>query len=110
MNVWEIIASICAGIAVCIPLAVKLVQTVREAVKNKNWDKIVGMAARYMAEAETLLEDGASRKTWVLAMIRENAAALDYELTVSDWQKISDMIDALCAMAKTVNGPEVVSP
>lgn len=106
MNVWEIIASICAGMAVCIPLVVKLVETVREAVEKGNWDKIVGMVAKLMAEAETLLEHGADRKEWVLAMLHENAASLDYELTESDWAKISEMIDALCEMAKTVNGPE----
>lgn len=108
MNVWEIIASICAGLAVCIPLVVKLVQVVREAVEKGNWDKIVGMVARYMAEAEKLLEDGAARKDWVLAMVRKNAVELDYELTDSDWAKIGNMIDTLCSMAKTVNGPQEV--
>ena len=103
MNVWEVIASICAGLAVCIPLAVRLAVTVRECVQKGNWYRIVGMVSRYMAKAEELLEDGTSRKEWVIAMLHENAAALDYELTVSDWQKIADMIDTLCAMAKTVN-------
>lgn len=105
MNVWEIIASICAGLAVCIPLVAKLVETVRESVKKGNWNKIVGMVAKYMAEAETLLSIGADRKAWVMEMIRTNAAQLEYDLTEADWAKISDMIDALCAMAKTVNGP-----
>lgn len=106
MNVWEIVASICAGLAVCIPLVVKLVEVVRESVKKGNWNRIVGMVAQYMAEAETLLANGADRKTWVMAMIHENAAALDYELTDSDWAKIGDMIDALCAMAHVVNAPD----
>lgn len=105
MNVWDVIASICAGLAVCIPLVVKLVETVRESVKKGNWNKIVGMVAKLMAEAETLLETGAGRKEWVMEMIRKNAAELEYDLTEADWAKISDMIDALCEMAKTVNGP-----
>ena len=109
MNIWEIIAPICAGLAVCIPLAVKLVQAAREAAEKGNWDKIVGMVARLMAEAEGLLETSADKTAWVLAMLHENAAALDYVLTDSDWAKISDMIDALCTMAKVVNGPEEVA-
>lgn len=106
MNVWEVIASICAGLAVCIPLVVKLVETVRESVKKGNWNKIVGMVAKLMAEAETQIADGATRKEWVIGMVRANAAELEYDLSEADWAKISDMIDALCAMAKTVNGVE----
>ena len=109
MNVWEIIASIMAGLAVCIPLAVKLVQTVRESVRKGNWDKLVGMVIQLMAEAEEKIAESATRKEWVVGMIRTGAGSLDYELTDSDWTKISDMIDALCTMARTVNGPGEMS-
>lgn len=106
MNVWQIIASICTGLAVCIPLVVKLVETVKENVRKGNWNKIVGMVASYMSEAETLLESGADRKEWVMAMVQKNAWEVDYKLTASDLSKIGDMIDALCAMAKTVNASD----
>ena len=108
MNLWEIIASVLAGLAACIPLAVKLVTAVREAVRKGNWDKLVGMVAGFRAEAEVRIADGATRKEWVIGMIRAGAGSLDYDLTESEWTKISDMIDALCEMARTVNGPEAV--
>ena len=108
MNVWEIIASVLAGLAACVPLAAKLVNAVREAARKGNWDKLVGMVAGFMAEAEVRIADGATRKEWVIGMIRTSAGTLDYDLTEAELAKISDMIDALCEMARTVNGPEGV--
>ena len=105
MNVWEIIASVLAGLSVCIPLAAELAAAVRESARKGNWDKLVGMVAQFMAEAEVKIEDNATRKEWVIGMIRTSAGSLDYELADADWLKISDMIDALCTMARTVNGP-----
>ena len=109
MNVWEIIASVLAGLSVCVPLAVKLVSAVREAVKKGNWDQLVGMIAGLMAEAERKIADGATRKEWVMGMVRTNARSLDYDLTEAELAKIGGMIDALCEMARTVNGPKAVS-
>ena len=109
MNVWEILSSVLAGLAACIPLAVKLVNAVRESVKKGNWDKLVGMVAGFMAEAEVKIEDNATRKEWVIGMIRTSAGALEFDLTEIEWLKISDMIDALCEMARTVNGPGSVT-
>ena len=109
MNVWEILASVLAGLAVCVPLAGKLVSAVRESARKGNWDQLVGMVAGFMAEAEVKIGDSATRKEWVIGMIRASAGSLDYELTDAELVKISDMIDALCTMAKTVNGPEAAA-
>ena len=105
MTFWEIVASILAGLSVCIPLAVKLVQVVRESARKGNWNKIVGMVAEYMSVAEEKIEDGATRKEWVIGMIRTSAGSIDYDLTEAELAKIGEMIDALCDMARTVNGP-----
>ena len=106
MTFWEIAASVLAGLSVCIPLAVKLVAVVRESARKGNWNKLVCMVAEFMAEAEVKIEDNATRKEWVIGMIRTSAGSLEYDLTDVEWLKISDMIDALCTMARTVNGPK----
>lgn len=38
MEYLELVISILSGIAVCIPLVIKLVSTVKEVVKEKNWN------------------------------------------------------------------------
>ena len=80
----EIVVSILSGLAVCIPLVVKLVQTVKAAVQEKNWPQIVAIVLDLMQQAEGLFAEGAARKAWVMA--------------------VSEMIDAICAAAKVVNG------
>ena len=103
MSVWEVIASICAGMAVCIPLAVKLAQYVREAVRAKNYPALVALVTDLMRQAETMLEKGSERKTWVLKMVEASARTVNFDI---DLNIAGDMIDALCEMARTVNGPE----
>lgn len=61
------------------------------------------MVADFMAQAEVKIEDNATRKEWVLGMIRTSANQIDYDLTEQEWEKIGDMIDQLCKMARTVN-------
>lgn len=103
MEIWNMIASILSGLIICVPLVIKLVQVTRESIRKGNWDKVVDMVAKFMAEAEIKIEDNATRKEWVMGMIRTSANSLDYDLTESEWNKISDMIDKLCKMARTVN-------
>ena len=56
MEYLELVISILSGIAVCIPLVIKLVSTVKEVVKEKNWNELVSMAFDYMSEAEELFD------------------------------------------------------
>ena len=60
MELWKMIASILSGLIVCIPLAIKLVQVTREAARKGNWNKLVGMIAEYMAEAEVKIADNST--------------------------------------------------
>lgn len=103
MEVWNLIASILSGLIVCVPLVIKLVNVTKESIRKGNWNKLVSMVAEFMAEAEVKIEDGATRKEWVLGMVSSSAKSIDYDLTESEWKKISDMIDSLCTMAETVN-------
>lgn len=98
-----IIASILAGIATCIPLAVKLVQYVQKAIQEKNWTALLELVMKYMAEAEHKFDTGAERKEWVLVMIKASADSVNYEI---DLDVVSQMIDDLCDLTNAVNAPE----
>lgn len=101
----EIVVSILSGLAVAIPMAVKLVEYVQKATKEKNWNKMVELVINLMEEAEAKLEQGADRKEWVLAMVKASADTINYDV---DLAVIGDMIDHLCDMSKIVNGSETV--
>lgn len=99
----QLIVSVLAGLATAIPLAIKLVEYVQKAVKEKNWGKILEMVMKYMATAEEKFDNGADRKEWVLAMVKASADTVDYDI---DMEAISKLIDDLCKMSKTVNAPD----
>ena len=106
MNWVEIVVSILSGLAVCIPLVVQLVNVVRASVKEKNWSQIVAIVLDLMKQAETLFSEGAARKAWVMAGVESAAKSINYTYDDAAKQKVSDMIDAICATAKIVNTKE----
>ena len=103
MSWVEIVVSILSGLAVCIPLVVQLVNVVRTSVQEKNWSQIVAIVLDLMKQAETLFAEGAARKAWVMAGVESAAKSIDYNYDEVAKQKVSDMIDAICATAKIVN-------
>lgn len=107
MDYINVAVSVLSGLAVCIPLVIKLADTVRQAVREKNWSSIVALAARYMVEAESLYKNGAEKKEWVMTMLQASAASMNYDLTEENILKISDMIEEMCKMSKGVNVGEV---
>lgn len=102
-NWVQIVVAILTGLATAIPLVIKLVQYVSVSVKEKNWNELVKLAIDYMTTAETKFTDGATRKEWVMAMIESSAKSTNYPLDDAALQKISDMIDSICAASKTIN-------
>lgn len=107
MSWVDIVVSILSGLAVCIPLVVKLVNVVSTSVKEKNWSQIVAIVLDLMKEAETLFSDGATKKAHVMASVESAAKSINYNYDDVAKQKVSDMIDAICATAKIVNAEEV---
>ena len=107
MSWVDIVVSIMSGLAVCIPLVVKLVNVVSTYVKEKNWSQIVAIVLDLMKEAETLFSDGATKKAYVMASVESAAKSINYNYDEVAKQKVSDMIDAICATAKIVNAEEV---
>ena len=95
--------TIISGLAVAIPLVIKLVEYVQKAIKEKNWNVILQLVMQYMKEAEKKFEDGSSRKEWVMTMIETSATGINYDI---DMNVISDLIDSLCNMSKVVNAPQ----
>lgn len=95
------VLSIVSGLAVAIPLVVKLVEYIKKAVREKNWPTIVRLVMNFMAVAEEKFETGAERKEWVLSMVEEASKTVEYDI---DMKLVDDLIDELCAMSKTVNG------
>ena len=100
MDWLNIVISILSGLAVCIPLAIKLVQYVESSIKSKNWDKLINLVMDNMSKAEQMFSTGAERKKWVMSLLESNANSVNYELSPEDVQKISDMIDTICSLAK----------
>ncbi len=106
MNEWvRLIVSALLTLATTIPLVIKLVEYVKETIKEKNWPEVVKIVMGYMERAEKMFEKGADRKEWVLAMVRASAELVKYEL---DMDAISSLIDELCDMSKIVNAPPSV--
>ena len=104
MNIeWlQLAVSVLAGLATAIPLAIKLVEYVQKAVREKNWGKVLDMVMKYMETAEEKFDNGADRKEWVLAMVKASADTVDYDI---DMAAISKLVEDLCKMSKTVNAP-----
>lgn len=92
--------SILSGLAIAIPLVIKLVEYVQKSVKEKNWNKLLDLVMRLMSEAETKFETGADKKEWVLAMVKASADTINYDI---DIDTIGNLIDSLCDMANVVN-------
>lgn len=92
--------SILSGLAVAIPLVMKLVEYINKSIKEKNWGKLIELIINLIPEAETKFGNGAERKEWVISMIKSSADTIDYDIDINI---VSDLIDSLCKMTKTVN-------
>lgn len=103
MDWLDIILSILSGLAVTIPLVVKLISVVKEAVQEKNWTALVNLVTKFMQEAEPLFQTGEERKNYVMIAIKASADTINYQI---DMDVVSKLIDDLCAMSKKVNAPK----
>ena len=94
------VPQILVGIAVLIPLIVALINYVTKAAEDKNWNIVVKMVLDLMVQAEKDYSTGAEKKEFVMNQLKVLAGTVDFEI---DWDKVSDLIDALCDMAHEVN-------
>ena len=91
------------GVLVAITFALKFAKYVKKFTQEKNWTKLINLVMHLIAEAEDLHDNGVDRKTWVIEMTIAGAEAIGYEIDVD---KLSELIDSLCAMSKKVNVKE----
>lgn len=103
MEWYEIIIEILKTLIIIIPLVVGLVKYIRQAIREKNWQQLIGLVMNLMAEAEGKFDNGADRKQWVLSMIEASAKTINYPI---DLEQIGALIDDLCKMSKKVNVPK----
>lgn len=100
-NFWiQAIISILSGIAVLVPLMIKLVDYVKKSTKEKNWNQMLKLVMNLMAEAEDKFDKGADKKEWVMGELKAMADTLNYDI---DWDVVSDMIDKICDVSKEIN-------
>lgn len=101
VNIWiEIIIAILTGLATCIPLVIKLVQTIKEAVRAKNWAPMMQLVLRLMTEAEENYSTGAEKKAYVIDSINATKDTLNYDV---DMDAVSAMVDAIIDVTKKIN-------
>lgn len=104
MNYLNAALSLVAGLLVCVPLIMELVAYVKLAVKERNWAALLRIVINLMEEAEQKFTLGADKKLFVMSQVAAAAASVGYNYDEDAQQKISDMIDAMCAMSHIVNG------
>ena len=100
MEWLKLIIAILSGVSACIPLAMKLIDYVKALAKEKNWGKLIVIVSNFMAEAETLYPDGASKKDYVINSVLAIAKTIDYPV---DKDMLGELIDSLTALSKKVN-------
>ena len=104
MEWYEIIISILSGLVAVIPLVVKLIEYVKKATREKNWNDLLKLVTNLMEQAEGKFNNGDERKEWVLMMVKASADTINYDI---DLNQVASMIDSLCEMTKVVNAPKV---
>ena len=101
MEVWvQIIIPIFTGLVACIPLAIKLVEWIQKAVKEKNWTSLMQLVLRLMSEAEANYKTGAERKEYVMDSIEAIKGTLNYDV---DMKVVDELIESIILATKTIN-------
>lgn len=100
-NFWiQAIISILSGIAVLVPLMVKLVQFIKANIREKNWNQMLKLVMNLMADAEEKFDKGSEKKEWVMGQLEAMAGTLNYDI---EWDVVSEMIDKICDVSKELN-------
>ena len=97
---FELIVAMLTGLVACIPLVIKLVQVIRDAVKAKNWAPLMQLVLKLMAEAEENYSTGAEREEYVIDTIKAMESTLNYDV---DETVIREMIAAIVMATKKIN-------
>ena len=96
----RLIAEILTLLGVLLPMTIALVRAIRKSVKEKNWKRLLSLAMRLMEQAESAFEQGADKKSWVMAMLKESLDEINY--SISD-EELSDLIDNMVDLTNKLN-------
>ena len=100
-NFWiQAIISILSGIAVLVPLMIKLIQFIKANIREKNWNQMLKLVMNLMADAEEKFDKGSEKKEWVMGQLEAMAGTLNYDI---EWDVVSEMIDKICDVSKELN-------
>ena len=100
MELLNLLIEVLTGLAIVIPLVVKLVEYVKKSAIEKNWANLIRLLMDLMAAAEEKFDNGADRKQWVIAMVQASANSINYPITEKE---LGDLIDNLVKLTKKVN-------
>ena len=100
MDILYLIIEVLTGLTILIPLMLKLIEYVKKATKEKNWNNLIRLTMELMAAAEEKFDNGADRKEWVIAMVQASANTINYPVTEKE---LGDLIDNLVKLTKEVN-------
>ena len=100
MEWLEIALAILTGLATTIPLVIKLIEYVKKAIKEKNWNKLLELVMKLIAEAEVKFDNGKDRKDYVMMAVKAASDTVNYDI---DMEAVSALIDSLCDLTKKVN-------
>ena len=103
MDWIELGLNVLAGLAVAIPAVISLINFVKAIEKEKNWSSLLSLVLGYMETAETNFQKGADRKEWVMSMMRQSAATVNFNYDEEAENKISALIDSICDTARKIN-------
>lgn len=101
INFWlQTIISILSGLIVLIPLVEKLIIIMKSWIKEKNWNQMLKLVMKLMADAEEKFQNGNERKDWVKGQLNALSGTLNYDIK---WEVVDDMIDTICNVSKQIN-------
>lgn len=99
-EIVRLIAEILALIGIILPMAIALGKAIKNSIKERNWKKLLPLAMRLMEQAENAFEQGADKKSWVMAMLKESLDEINY--SISD-EELSDLIDNMVDLTNKLN-------
>ncbi len=102
-NIVQYIVSILVGLAICIPVVVGLIRSVRQNVEEKRWDLLMKKVIAFMVTAEEQFKTGSVKKDFVLCMAQTAAEEIGVPF---DEEKVGAMIDAMVELSKQINVPD----
>ena len=99
-EIIRLITEIAILLGILIPMVIAFVKTIKKAIKEKNWTKLLDLAMALMERAEKEFENGTDKKSFVMQMLKTSLDEINYE--ISD-EELSDLIDSMVALTNKVN-------